>query len=184
MFPQWDSQLLLLIQEYFQNDFLDTFFVALTSAGDKGYLWIGLGVLLICFKKTRATGVLLLISLLLTHIINTVWLKEIVDRPRPYEVLPQIRNLVGIQGESSFPSGHAATAFGSAFVPALRHPGWFRWTVLPVALLMAFSRLYVGVHYPLDVLVGSLIGILIASLVVYFGQRIIRNYHMHKLSPV
>ncbi len=171
MFPAWDGELLILIQKVTEHPALDAFFTSFTQLGNHGELWIALGVVLLLFKKTRGTGLLLLISLLVAHLFNTLFLKELIDRPRPYEVMPDVRLLIGAVSESSFPSGHAATAFASAIVVFRRETGFLRWSVLVAAILMAFSRLYIGVHYPLDVLAGALIGTLIALLVTWLGPK-------------
>ncbi len=172
MFPIWDGQLLIKIQELTQNELLDRFFIVFTSLGDYGIIWITGGIVLLFFKKTRTSGILLLLSLLLTHVLNSVVLKNLINRPRPYETLAEVRRLIAAHPESSFPSGHAATAFGSAFVLVLREKNILGPLALTTAILMAFSRLYVGMHYPLDVLAGSLVGILMASLVVWADSMI------------
>ncbi len=181
MFPTWDTTLLLQLQDWFLNPVSNRFFIIFTALGDNGYIWIALGLILLFFKKTRQSGLLLLISLLCTHILNTLVLKELVNRPRPYEVLANVKNLIGPQSESSFPSGHTATAFGSAFVIVLHSikiegqrqmPKWAGITALVTAILMGYSRLHVGVHYPIDVLVGALVGIFVATLVVYVAHRL------------
>ena len=175
MFPKWDGDLLLFFQRMTEHPLLDKFFVFYTSLGNKGYLWIAIGIILIIFKKTRKTGILLLISLLISHLLNNFVLKILIDRPRPYEVIPNVRMLIGKVEETSFPSGHSAIAFGSAFVIFLREKGWLRWTALVMAILMALSRLYVGVHYPTDVLAGSIVGMLIASGVIFSEKNISRK---------
>lgn len=175
MFPAWDGQLLLWLQEVTATPLLDRFFVFFTALGDHGYLWIGSGIVLLCFKKTRLSGFLLLISLLSAHLINNLVLKEIVNRPRPYETMDQVRLLIGEQAETSFPSGHSATAFASAFILVFREKAWLRWTALVAAILMAFSRVYVGVHYPIDIVVGSLVGVVVAWLICMVAELVIRR---------
>lgn len=174
MFPTWDGELLLRLQELTQSKALDFFFIRFTALGDFGIIWILTGLVLLFFKQTRRSGVLMLVSLLLTHLLNNLFLKELINRPRPYESLMGVRHLIAEHHESSFPSGHASTAFGSGFVLVLREKNFLRPTALVLAVLLAFSRLYVGMHYPLDVLVGSAVGILMASLLVY-GDRLIQS---------
>ncbi len=167
----FDGNFLLWIQNTFQHPLLDRFFIFITHLGDFGILWILLGLSLLLFKKTRKTGIILCVSLLMTHILNTLIIKNLVMRPRPYESLPDIVNLIGPQSQSSFPSGHAASSFASATVPFLLEKNFLKWLPIILACLIAFSRLYVGVHYPLDVFVGALIGISIASMICRFYKK-------------
>lgn len=175
MFPAWDAELLLWIQGITESAILDRFFVFFTALGDHGYLWIATGLILLTFRKTRLSGFLLLIALLSTHLVNNLFLKELVNRPRPYETIDAVRLLLPPQAETSFPSGHSATAFGSAFVLVIREKAWIRYSALTAAILMAFSRVYVGVHYPIDIIVGSLVGTIVASLVCLSAQAIIKQ---------
>ena len=89
-------------------------------------------------------------------------IKVAVDRPRPFIVEPEPTPLLlGVLGDS-FPSGHAATSFAGALVLTRWLPG--RWPVLfGLAVAIAYSRVYVGVHYPADVLGGAALGLLVAT---------------------
>ncbi len=84
------------------------------------------------------------------------FLKEVIDRPRPYLVLPDVRQLVG-SGGGSFPSNHAMNNAAAAVIIGVLYPRW-RWLAASIALIMGLSRVYVGVHYPSDVLGGFVIG--------------------------
>lgn len=181
-FPPWDGELLLFLQETTRNDVLDTIFPLLTKAGDLGLIWIALGLALLLFRKTRVTGVLLLLSLALAHVLNTLVLKELFGRQRPFEALEGVRLLITPPGEASFPSGHAATAFASSVVLIYRERGLLRWLPCLLAILIAFSRIYVGVHYPLDVLGGAIVGTLIALLVSILAKTIISHFTKRKIS--
>ncbi len=92
-------------------------------------------------------------------------LKDLVDRSRPPEAIG-FDALVGVPGSPSFPSGHAMTAFATAGVVALLAPR-LRWPVLALAALIGFSRVYLGVHFWLDVLVGSVLGFAIGVAIAW-----------------
>lgn len=167
----WDGRFLQGFQNLFHNPLMDRLIPLYTHWGDIGQIWIILGIVLLFWKKTRRSGALLLISLLLTHIFNNIIIKPLIMRPRPYVTFDKIRVLVEPLRSTSFPSGHTATAFGSTMILGLREKGWLRGLPLTGAVLMAFSRLYVGAHYLTDVLAGAILGTLIALIcAVIFRQ--------------
>ena len=91
--------------------------------------------------------------------------KDLVGRPRPPLADPAVHALTAVPADASMPSGHALTAFAAAGVVAALHPR-LRIPVLVAAALVAFSRVYLGVHYPTDVAVGALLGLLLAAAVL------------------
>jgi len=116
----------------------------------------------LCFAYRR-WGVLLLtmIAVLLADEI-TIAIKRFVDRPRPFSRYAEPKVLVPIPHDPSFPSGHAATSFAAATMLAFAFPA-FAPALLLLAAAVAYSRVYVGVHYPLDVLGGAALGALVAT---------------------
>lgn len=154
----FDSSALLWIQEHLRMSLLDPFFQLITHLGDAGLVWIWLGIGLLCFSRTRRSGIAVLIALGLTLVVNNLLLKNMIDRARPFEVVEGLQILVGRPLDSSFPSGHSCASFAAA--TALWPYSWrrVRILVLGLAVLIAFSRLYVGVHFPTDVAAGCVLG--------------------------
>lgn len=167
----WEGPVLLWIQEHMRNDFLTPVFTFLTHLGDHGYFWIALTILFLLLKKTRKVGGLMTCSLLLNTLVNNVLLKNLVARTRPYEVVDGLHRIIEAQSDYSFPSGHTGSAFAAAVVVFLMGPRKIGVPVLVFAFVIAFSRLYVGVHFPTDVLGGAVIGAVIAYLVCAVYRR-------------
>lgn len=167
-----DGELLIAIQEALVDDRVTQIVTFITHLGNKGYLWIALGVLFLFFKKTRRAGVISLVSLALTFLVVNLFLKDFVARTRPYEELEAVRLLIEAQHDYSFPSGHAANSIAPALAMFLNLPKKLGVPILLLAIAIALSRLYVGVHYPLDVLGGIVIGGAMAFLVNTIANRI------------
>jgi membrane-associated phospholipid phosphatase len=104
----------------------------------------------------------------------TTWLKGAFDRPRPSEVDPAVHPLVAVPHGGSMPSGHASTAFAAGVAVGLVHPR-LRVPLLALAALIAVSRVWLGVHYLSDVLVGAALGTVVALLLALAGRAIIRT---------
>jgi undecaprenyl-diphosphatase len=97
--------------------------------------------------------------------LSSVGIKHLVGRPRPFRRYPEPQPLGHVPHDSSFPSGHAAMAFACATVLTYYRPRWAAGFFL-LAVAIGYSRLYNGVHYPLDVLGGALLGVLVAGFVI------------------
>jgi undecaprenyl-diphosphatase len=160
-----DGSILLWIQEYVRNDYMTPIVKFITHLGDSGWFWIVLTLLCLIFAKTRRNGVLMMCSLLLNLLANNVILKNLVARTRPYEVVEGLQRIIEAQSDYSFPSGHSGVSFSVAVVMFLMFPRKVGVPALILAVLIALSRLYVGVHYPTDVIGGILIGTAAALLV-------------------
>ena len=167
-----DGEILLWIQMYLRNEVLTPVLTFITHLGDKGLFWIVLSLLLLIKKSTRKTGFLSLLSLLITFLIVNVCMKNGFARIRPYETLTDLLFLIEKQSDFSFPSGHSASSFASAVVLFKQLPKRYGIPILILAVLIAFSRIYMGVHYPTDILAGILIGSIVALLIVYVNKRI------------
>ena len=148
---------------------LDTIMCVITKLGNAGMIWILLTVILLIIPKTRRTGVILMLALCVDVVLCNGILKNLVRRIRPFDVNTAIQLLVNRPVDYSFPSGHTAASFAS--VAGLFMAGEKRlWKpALVLAVLIAFSRLYLYVHYPTDVLGGLLLGLLSG----YIGSRLV-----------
>ena len=168
------------ISFHLHSRFLDTVMPIITWLGDKGLLWIVLGLGILFFQKgKRDTGFLVLLALLLGLLICNLLLKNAVGRIRPFVLNDAIQLLVTPPSDPSFPSGHTTAAFAAATVLICDH--WRgRWIVLIVAILVAFSRLYLYVHFPTDVICGALIGVFCGWLSGLLWQEVIGPYLQKK----
>lgn len=174
-----DGNILLFIQEYIRQDWMTPFWTMITSLGNGGRFWIGLSILLLIPKKTRKAGIAALLAMILNLLFTNVVLKNMVARIRPYEVIVGLRILIDPEKSFSFPSGHTACSFAAAYA-YYRCSTQKRWGIAALVLagLIGFSRLYVGVHYPTDVIGGALIGIFaawLASVAVKFISEKLKN---------
>lgn len=170
---QADRNLLLLIQNVIRTPALTPVMKALTHLGDAGVLWIVLTAVLLYVNRTRLLGIASASALVCSLLINNVLLKPLIARVRPFDAIPGLAVLVGKPSDFSFPSGHSAASFASAAAIVFLLHRLGRWSgeerrlgilALTLAALIALSRLYVGVHYPTDVLAGSLSGVLCGAL--------------------
>lgn len=169
-----DHALLMFIQENLRADWLTPGMKFISSLGNAGIFWIFMCIIFLCFKRTRKAGLAGLLSLLLCLIVTNIGLKNIVARMRPYHRFEDILPLIGHPGDFSFPSGHSASAFAAAGAFAGNLNRRVGAVFLLLALCIALSRLYLGVHYPSDVLAGIFIGLIIswiACKVMNWAQR-------------
>jgi len=157
-----EGQILLWIQENLRCDVLTVFFRFITSLGDNGMIWIILTIVLLVVTKYRKVGVMSAAALICSLIINNLLLKNIVARIRPYEVVEGLQRLLPAQPDYSFPSGHTGSSFAVAVIFFMYLPKKYGIPAMVLAVLIAFSRLYLGIHYVSDVLGGAFIGTVIA----------------------
>ncbi len=185
----------IFLNDFFVNidvaiySFIDSFagpvcngiFSTITHLGDTpGIIWFVLGIILLIPKKTRKLGVLLFAGLAFSSLINNVILKDLIERPRPYNLDASVWEAAGYTYEwpglikqsssFSFPSGHTSTSIGAAFALLLGCRKKYLAIGIPafiLSLAIGFSRIYVKVHYPTDVIAGAIVG-LVAAVAIYF----------------
>lgn len=154
------------VLRFFQDDvrcaFLNPIMRGASLIGDMGLFWIVLCLVLIAFKRTRRGGFATLCSLAAEFCICDLIIKRIVQRPRPYLTLDWLELIVHTEASFSFPSGHSASSFACAYVLTRAFGKWGALSYIP-ATLIAVSRVYVGVHFPTDVLAGMALGTLVGA---------------------
>lgn len=166
-FFQLDGNILLWIQENLRCAPLNFFFSNITHLGDKGWFWIAVTVVLLLFKKTRKMGLCCAVSMLMGLLVTNICLKNWVARIRPYEVVEGLKILIPAEHSFSFPSGHTTNSFAAGWVIYKMAPKKYGLPTLILAIIISFSRLFVGVHYPTDVLGGVVIGCGLATLAMF-----------------
>ncbi|MDO4174128.1 MAG: phosphatase PAP2 family protein [Eubacteriales bacterium] len=153
----FELSVLAWIQFHLRSGFLDAAMPLVTKLGNGGAIWLGCAVVLLFFPKTRKAGAAMAVGLVLEVLCCNVLLKPLVARVRPCDVNTAVQLLVARPTDFSFPSGHTGASF--AAVSALyfsKNKLWIPAFVL--AICIGFSRLYLYVHYPSDVLAGALVG--------------------------
>lgn len=173
-FVEFEGNILIWIQNNIRTPALDVFMKGLTYFAKAGIVWIVLALILIAMKKTRRVGVYAGIAILVTFIIVNGILKPCVGRIRPYVTFEDLIPLT-TESDKCFPSGHASNAFACAWVMFRKMKGRYGVPALLMAILISLSRLYVGVHYPTDVLCGALVGFVVAELTVRIAPPYVKK---------
>ncbi len=185
-FSGYDSSILSFAHKMAElaGSFLTPLNKLITLLGEKGILFFLLAIVLMLFPRFRRTGVCIFGAVCCGALITNIILKDHIARPRPFETVDQFRQwweYIGApsEGDFSFPSGHVtAAAAGVAGLCLMRGRRWF----IPGAiwvLLMMFSRNYLMVHYPSDVLFGMLIGVFSGFVAAVITQLIFRFLENH-----
>ena len=192
-FTQLDGNLLIGIQRTLNADWLTPIMKFITLLGDGGVFWIVLCLVLLIYRRTRRLGIICSASLLFTFIVCNLCIKPAVDRVRPWVTFEMVNAMMPPPGDASFPSGHSANSMGPAWAlfmatmpvktaacrsyDEVRCLGWKGEGVQPrqmhklgiiaviLAVLIGISRLYLGMHYPSDVVCGLLLGMIAATIV-------------------
>jgi undecaprenyl-diphosphatase len=177
-----DRRLFLLLHSRFRAGWLDAPMIWLTKAGTKGVIWLGLGSGMIVDGSIRGrwAAILSIGALLIAEGLINVVLKPLIRRERPFARRGSGGLLVTVPGPHSWPSAHAGSSAAAALVLAALYPLWGA-AFLAIALLIAYSRIYVGVHYPFDVLAGLIVGALAAACVLIIAGVFLSIPHLQAI---
>lgn len=156
----------------------DVLMPLITKLGDVGMIWILLAIILLLIPQTRKSGAILAAALCVDAVLCNGILKHLIRRIRPCDINTSIQLLITRPDDFSFPSGHTAAAFAAvtALDAAEERKLWK--PALVLAILIAFSRLYLYVHYPTDILGGIIVGIAagyIGVWIVNWSEKVRKN---------
>jgi len=173
---EFELAILDAIQSFAGNKLVDTFWVVMTHLGDAGAFWVILSIILFAIPKTRKLGIMCSIAVIASALITNVTLKNLVGRARPFNYR-DIELLIKTPKDFSFPSGHTAASFAVAFV-LLREKFMiknfkFYVAALILAGFMSFSRLYLYVHFPSDVIASIGLAYLYSLFATKMGHRLL-----------
>lgn len=165
-----EFKILDFIQEFLSCSFLDFLMPKITALGNGGIIWIIAAIVLLATKKYRRGGFALAVGLIAVLLIGNVTLKPLIARTRPFDLIEGIELLIGAPRDFSFPSGHTLSSVVAAAILTMTDKR-FGYLAIPLAVLIAFSRLYLYVHFPTDILGGIFIGAIISTFIYYIFFR-------------
>ena len=167
----FEFAILDFIQKYMTSPIFDKIMIFITTMGNAGAVWIVLSLLMMCSKKYRKVGFMLALGLIGSLVIGNLILKPSIARLRPFQLREGINLLIAPPHDFSFPSGHTLASFISCSILLMndRKKGI---ASLVLAVLIAFSRLYLYVHFPTDILGGIVLGVVIGCASVKTIQHI------------
>lgn len=171
---QYEIGLLHSLHGAIESDFADFFFSRITHLADAGVFWIVLALILLFFRRTRRAGITMTAALVIGLAVGNLTMKPLIARVRPYDFDPSIVLLIPPEHDFSFPSGHTLASFEGAVGLWLCHRKWGSAAIV-LACCIAFSRLYLMVHYPTDVVTGALLGVIFAVIAKKIADVIIEK---------
>ena len=163
-----DQTILYWIHDNLSCGLLDVLMPKLTLLGSGGAIWLLAAGGMLCTKRYRRQGVILLAGLAVGVLVGNVCLKNLIARPRPCWLDDSVTLLISTPIDYSFPSGHTLSSVIGATVLTKTNRK-FGWVAIPLAAVIAFSRLYLFVHYPSDILAGAALGVAIGEAVYALG---------------
>ncbi len=157
-----------------RNETLDAVMTFISFIGNNGAIWIVIGLVMTAFGKYRKCGISILIALIFCLVAGNGILKNLIARERPCWIDESVKLIIAVPRDFSFPSGHTFSSFAGASCILYFHKkeGVF---ALILAILIAFSRLYLFVHFPSDILGGIALGLIASAFGIYLTKKIYKK---------
>lgn len=167
---QKDVEIMMYVQYHLRSKPLTAVNRLFSFMGDVSWFWIVVCVLMIARDYYRIQAYFALISLAVCSLFVNIGFKRTFRRERPYTLVPQIEVIGRKPRDYSFPSGHTAVALAAGFMFLFTMPLWFGITAVAIGVLIGMSRIYLGVHYPSDVIAGAVTAFMVSLpiYIVYF----------------
>ncbi len=166
-----DKYIIEFISKNLQSEVLNIIISFFSFAGDDGFIWMVLICTLMMSKKYRKIGCIAACAFLLSRITVDI-LKPLIARPRPFEELSHLKIYIDRPTTYSFPSGHAITSFATigVLINTLKN-NFYKIGLVLLALFITFSRLYLLVHYPSDILIGMMLGLIVSEIALHSFKK-------------
>lgn len=170
----FDRAVMEFIQLHFHNIVTDGVFPVLTYLGEAGAVWIVLALAFLVRRESRRWGMIMLCAMAAGFLLGELLLKNVICRERPFQAFPGYTALlISPPSGFSFPSGHSCASFAASTVLLAVSKKW-GFPALALAVLIAFSRIFLFVHWPTDVLAGILLGVLCGILACLIARKLER----------
>lgn len=166
-----DESVIIFIKDYLINEDISRIMIVFSLLGNLAFIWLVISIYLSISEKNKDIFIATAISLVLVLIIVDIILKETIDRERPFEIIKGIELFIKKPSTASFPSGHTASSFAAALVIS-KFKKKITAYLFVLALLISLSRLYLFLHYPSDVLVGMILGLVFGCISLYLWRKI------------
>lgn len=165
-----DTVILDYIQQYIKCGFLDVIMAFFSYIGEGGAIWFVAAIAFMFSRKTRSMGIMMVCAVTLGFLVGEMGIKNIICRPRPFVTNPDIILNIFPPSGYSCPSGHSCSSLAATTVILVRNRR-FGIPALCVAVLIVFSRLYNYVHYPSDVFLGMILGVISAFIIIFIFNK-------------
>lgn len=173
LFAKLDLNILLYVQEHFRTETLTFWMRQITSLGSIFLALVAIYLIIRGTRKEKLFGIVMVVSVLIEVAIVNGFLKNVIARPRPYDVSTELLPAIEVLSDYSFPSGHTALAFALAFVFYRYLPKKYGIPAIIIASFVGISRVHLGVHYLSDVIGG----VIFAYISTRIAEYVVNKYH-------
>ncbi len=157
-----DEKILLQLQDRIRRPKLNVWMRRISALGNGGFLWLACAAILLCIPPVRSVGIVIVCAQVIGVVLTNGLLKHLVARHRPFYKLKRLKPLIKLPTDWSFPSGHTTSSVSASLLMVCMLPFYIGIPAVLMGAAIAFSRMYVGVHYPSDILGGAIMGALCA----------------------